>query len=92
MKAAALLIGLSVVSLHAFAGKPCDELKSEIAAKLDAKGVVGYTLDAVPNDQVGEAKVVGSCEGGSKKITYVRGAAPASPPAASEAAAPATEE
>ena len=68
----AIVAALSLVSLHAVAGKPCDELKTEIAAKLDAKGVVTYTLDIVANDQVGEQKVVGSCEGGTKKITYVR--------------------
>jgi hypothetical protein len=95
MKAAALLIGLSVVSLptismSALAGKPCEELKSEIAAKLDAKGVVGYTLDAVPNEEAGDKTVVGSCEGGTKKITYVRGGGAAAAPA-TEAAAPAAE-
>lgn len=52
--------------------KPCEELKTEIAAKLDAKGVKNYTLEIVASDQVGDKKVVGSCEGGSKKITYVR--------------------
>ena len=54
------------------AGKPCEELKSEIAAKLDAKNVAGYVLDIVEADKVGDAKVVGSCEGGAKKITYAR--------------------
>lgn len=54
------------------AGKACEELKSEIAAKLDAKNVTGYTLDIVEADKVGDAKVVGSCEGGSRKITYSR--------------------
>ena len=55
------------------ATKPCEELKSEIAAKLDAKGVQGYTLEIVAADKLAaEAKVVGSCEGGSKKITYER--------------------
>lgn len=54
------------------AAKPCDELKSEIAAKLDAKGVKGYEITAVENDKVGDAKVIGSCDGGSKKLTYVR--------------------
>lgn len=72
------VIALAAVSLllvpQAFAaGKPCDELKSEIAAKLDAKGVKGYSLDAVANDAVGDAKVIGSCEAGSKKIVYKRG-------------------
>lgn len=87
MKAAALLIGLSVVSIQVLAAKPCDELKSEIAAKLDTKGVASYTLEAVPNDQVGDQTVVGSCEGGTKKITYVRGggSAPAQPAAADAA-------
>ncbi|HKE96126.1 MAG TPA: DUF1161 domain-containing protein [Povalibacter sp.] len=57
---------------QAHAAKPCEELKTEIAAKLDAKGVTGYTLEIVENDKVGEAKVVGSCEAGTKKITYRR--------------------
>lgn len=53
------------------AGKSCDELKGEIAAKLDGKGVTGYTLDIVAADQdVGDKKVVGTCEGGAKKIVY----------------------
>jgi len=54
------------------AGKACEELKSEIAAKLDAKSVTGYTLDIVDADKVGDAKVVGSCEGGAKKVTYTK--------------------
>jgi len=54
------------------AGKSCDELKTEIAAKLDAKKVTGYTLDIVAADKTADAKVVGSCEGGAKKITYAR--------------------
>ena len=54
------------------AGKPCEELKTEIAAKLDAKGVKGYTLDIVDADKAGDAKVVGTCESGAKKITYTK--------------------
>lgn len=66
--------------------KACDELKSEIAAKLDAKGVKSYTLEIVEKDkEVAEGKVVGTCEGGTKKIVYQRGSAkpeaPAKPPA-----------
>lgn len=52
--------------------KPCDELKSEIAAKIEANGVKNYTLEIVANDEVGDRKVVGSCEGGTKKIVYTR--------------------
>ncbi len=54
------------------APKPCDELKAEIAAKLDEKGVKGYEIAAVDNDKVGDAKVIGSCDAGTKKLTYVR--------------------
>ena len=53
--------------------KPCEELKSEIEAKLQAKGVEAYTLEIVPNEDVKDEKVVGSCDGGTKKITYQRG-------------------
>jgi hypothetical protein len=56
----------------ALAAKPCEELKSEIATKLDAAGVKNYSLDVVEADKVGEAKVVGSCEGGTKKIAYAK--------------------
>jgi hypothetical protein len=51
---------------------PCDEVKSQIAAKLDAKHVTNYTLDVVPADQNSDAKVVGTCEAGAKKIVYSR--------------------
>ena len=76
--------GLLFVSGPALALKPCEELKSEIAAILDGKGVVNYTLTIVPNDQVGNAQVVGSCDGSTKKITYERGQpeAPAATPSA----------
>lgn len=64
---------LALVGSSAFAaGKSCDELKTEIAAKLDAKKVTGYTLDIVAADKTADAKVVGSCEGGAKKITYAK--------------------
>jgi len=73
MKSIFVIAGLSLLSLSAIAEpKPCEELKSEIAAKLDAKGVKNYELAIVANDAVGEQKVVGSCDGGTKKITYKR--------------------
>ena len=62
--------------------KPCDDLKAEIAKKLDAKGVVGYTLDAVDKGkEAADAKIVGSCDGGTKSIVYTRGAAAETKPA-----------
>jgi hypothetical protein len=66
---------------HAQGAKNCEELKTEIAAKLDAKGVKSYTLDIVDKDKDAEGKVVGTCGGGTKKIMYMRGAAPAEKPA-----------
>jgi hypothetical protein len=55
--------------------KPCEELKTEIETKLKDKGVVGYTLEIVPADQIKDQKVVGSCDGGKNKITYTKEAA-----------------
>jgi len=57
------------------ARKPCDDLKAEIAKKLDDKGVTGYTLDIVDKGKEGDGKVVGGCDGGTKSILYSRGAA-----------------
>ena len=63
--------------------KPCEALKSEIAKKLDANNAKGYTLEIVPKDKDAEGKVVGSCEGGTKKIMYRKAApAPKAPAAA----------
>jgi hypothetical protein len=53
--------------------KSCEELKAEIEAKLKAKGVENYTLEIIPADQVKDQKIIGSCEGGTKKISYSRG-------------------
>eukprot|EP01030_Chromulinospumella_sphaerica_P002521 gene2521-2471_t len=53
------------------APKPCEELKAEIEAKIQARGVTSYTLEIVTNDEVhNQNMVVGSCEGGTKKIIY----------------------
>ena len=71
MKHAALLLSLFACAGLAHAAKPCEELKSEIAAKLDAKGVKDYELTIVAKDQVpADAKVVGSCDAGTNKIIY----------------------
>ena len=52
--------------------KPCEELKAEIDAKLQARGVKNYTLEIILAHEVKDQKVVGSCEAGTKKITYLR--------------------
>lgn len=55
------------------ARRSCDDLKTEIAKKLDAKGVVGYSLNVVEKGKEGDGKVVGGCDGGTKSILYSRG-------------------
>lgn len=64
---------LSIAGTAMAAGKPCEELKSELAAKLDAKGVQHYSLDVVAKGTAADGKVIGSCEGGTKEIVYKRG-------------------
>jgi Protein of unknown function (DUF1161) len=66
--AAVLLVS---ASSYAQGTKPCEDLKSEIAQKLEAKNVKGYSLEIVEKDKdAGDGKMVGSCEGGAKKIIY----------------------
>jgi len=67
---AAVMLGLPLM-----ANATCDQVKSDIDAKIQANGVGHYTLEVVPDDQADNAsgKVVGNCEG-NKKIIYTRGA------------------
>lgn len=74
MKQAILAVSLFVFAGSAFAaGKPCEELKAEIDAKIKANNVSSYTLEVVEKGAAGDKKVVGSCEAGSKEIVYQRG-------------------
>ncbi|MBA1431519.1 DUF1161 domain-containing protein [Pseudomonas sp. SWRI18] len=74
MKKFLLAVGLlSIAGTALAAGKPCEELKSEIAAKIDAKGASGYSLEVVDKGAAAGGDVVGSCEGGTKEIVYKRG-------------------
>ncbi len=72
MKSLIVAVALLMIATPAFAMKSCEELKSEIDTKLQAKGVKNYSLEIVPNDNVKDEKVVGSCDGGTKKIIYKR--------------------
>ena len=76
----AVLLFVSV-SAYAQAPKPCEELKAEIAKKLEANSVKSYSLEIVAKDKDAEGKVVGSCEGGTKKIVYRRTSTPPQTPA-----------
>ncbi|CAN7147389.1 MULTISPECIES: DUF1161 domain-containing protein [Pseudomonas] len=73
MKNFILAVGLLSLAGTALAqGKSCEELKAEIAAKLDAKGIAGYTLEIVDKGTAAGGKVVGTCEKGSKVIVYTK--------------------
>ncbi|WP_392893095.1 DUF1161 domain-containing protein [Pseudomonas migulae] len=73
MKKFMLAVGLLSLAGTAFAdGKSCEDLKAEIAAKLDAKGVAGYSLEIVDKGTAAGGKVVGTCEKGTKEIVYKR--------------------
>jgi Protein of unknown function (DUF1161) len=91
MKVLLAIAAVLVVPACSYAQGPkaCDDLKSEIAAKLDAKGVKGYSLDIVAKDaEVTDGKVVGTCGGGTKKIVYSRKASTEEKPAAKEPSKP----
>jgi hypothetical protein len=70
--ATVVLLLFVVVSVGAQAAKPCEELKAEIAKKLEANNVKSYSLEIVAKDKEVEGKVVGTCEAGTKKIVYSR--------------------
>ena len=71
--------------------KPCEELKGEIDTKIKNNGVAAFTTTIVDKDAAEDGKVVGTCDGGSKKIVYKRGEAAAAAPAPAPAAAPAAQ-
>ena len=74
-KIAAFMVVSLLVCLPAIGQvKPCEELKSEIEAKIKENGVPSYTLEIVPmNEEAGDRTQVGTCNGGQNKILYKRG-------------------
>ena len=65
------VLGMLMASAVLAAPKPCEELKAEIEAKIQARGVTSYTLEIDPNNEVHDQNmVVGSCDGGTRKIIY----------------------
>lgn len=73
MKLLAISISALLMSTPALAAQSCEELKTAIDTKIAGKGVKGYTLEIVAQDQaVTTGKVVGTCGGGKQKIVYTR--------------------
>jgi hypothetical protein len=61
------------LAASATAKTTCEELTTQIEAKIKAKGVKDFTLTTVDKDEKSDLKVVGTCDGGAKKILYKRG-------------------
>ena len=70
--AAAVVVGLTISGPALAQRKDCGELKGEIEAKIKKNGVEKFSLDIVEADKQAEGKVVGTCDGGTKKIVYKR--------------------
>jgi hypothetical protein len=72
MKRIATTLILSALTGSVLAApKPCEELKDEIEAKIQAQNVSSYTLEIVTNEEVHDQNmVVGTCENGTRKIIY----------------------
>jgi len=85
--ALAVLLALAVTPALA-QRKDCNELKGEIDVKITNNGVKVFTTTIVDMDAPEDGKVVGTCDGGTKKIVYKRGEMPDSagmtPPATSK--------
>jgi hypothetical protein len=70
---AVLVLGMAGAASAQGMRKPCDELKGEIEAKIKKNGVDKFSLDIVDSAaEAKEGKVVGTCDGGTKKIVYKR--------------------
>jgi hypothetical protein len=70
---AAVVAGLALSGPALAQRKDCNELKGEIDAKIKKNGVEKFTLDILDKDAQADGKVVGTCDGGTKKIVYKRG-------------------
>lgn len=78
MKSLLAIAALALVASPVMAQvKPCEELKSEIEAKIKNNGVTAFTLTIVDKDAPEDGKVVGTCDGSTKKIVYKKGASAA---------------
>jgi hypothetical protein len=71
--AAAVVVGMGFSGSALAQKKDCGELKAEIEGKIKKNGVDKFSLDVVEADKQAEGKVVGTCDGGTKKIVYKKG-------------------
>jgi hypothetical protein len=77
MKSVFKLTAIAALAVFASPGASaktsCEEVMAKIEAKIQAKGVKAFTLTIVDKDEKSDLRVVGTCDGGSKKILYKRG-------------------
>ncbi|MEW9624647.1 DUF1161 domain-containing protein [Rhodanobacter geophilus] len=77
MKTQGVFVALALLLAPMLAHASCDAVKASIDAKLQAKGLQGYTLAVASHDEpAAGGKVVGQCEG-DKQIVYTKGASSA---------------
>ena len=76
MKSVVAVVGLLLVASPLVAqAKACEELKAEIETKIKANGVDAFVVEIVASEEAKETggkKIVGSCEGATKKIVYTQ--------------------
>lgn len=70
---AMLALVAGIVSGPVIARTSCEILMAEIETKIKDKGVKAFTLTIVPTEAKTDLRVVGTCDGGTKKIIYKRG-------------------
>ena len=70
---AAVVLGMGLTGSAWAQKKDCTELKGEIEAKIKKNGVEKFSLDVVDANAQADGKVVGTCDGGAKKIVYKKG-------------------
>lgn len=76
MKKILLALGCTLFISSLSYADNCEQVKAQIAEKIEANGVAVFTLNAVEKGTATEGKVVGVCGGGTKDIIYIRGVAP----------------
>jgi hypothetical protein len=65
---------MALVAGAAAQASPCDDFKAVLAARIESTGVRGYSLEVVPADDPvpSDAKVIATCESGTRKYLYRR--------------------
>ena len=69
----AIAISACALANPAWAKTSCEEVTAQIETKIKAKGVKDFTLTVIAKDEKTDLRVVGTCDGGAKKIVYQRG-------------------